>query len=168
MPQNLAKEEVNVGNIIFTWKVKEYRQYERDRRWYTIMLVVGILLVAYGVIAANYLFALIIILFGIIIFLGDLREPLEVPFGITNLGIIVGNKFYRFSELNNFWVIYNPPEVKNLYFSFSSFFKHRLQVPLLDFDPRPIREYLNQYLNEDLEQEEEPMSDRFARLFRLH
>ena len=46
--------------------------------------------------------------------------------------------------------------------------KHRLQVPLLDNDPRPIREYLNEFLVEDLDQEEEPLSDRLGRMFKLH
>jgi len=96
-----------------------------------------------------------------------MQEPIELFFAITETGIVLGNKYYRYSELANFWVIYNPPEVKTLYFSLNKMVKHRLQVSLDNYDPRPIRDYLGQYLEEDLEQEEEPLSDRFARLFRL-
>jgi hypothetical protein len=129
---------------------------------------VALLLVGYAFVSANYLFALIIVLFVIILYLHNLQEPLAVPFAITTAGIIVGKKFYRYSELKNFWIIYQPPLVKNLYFTLNQVFRHRLQVPLLDHDPRPIRDYLSQYLSEDLEQEEEPLSDRMARLFKLH
>jgi hypothetical protein len=97
-----------------------------------------------------------------------MQEPMDVYFAITETGINLGKKYYRCNELSNFWLIYNPPEVKNLYFGLNSVVKHRLQVPLLDFDPRPIREYLNQFLTEDLEQEEEPLSDRLARILKIH
>ncbi len=168
MPQNLTKEDVSIGKIIYQWMIKEYEQYDRERRWYIIMGLLAIALVIYGVAVANYLFALIIVLFGIILYLHHMQAPLEVPFIMTETGIVLGSKFYRYSELKNFWMIYNPPDIKNLYFGLNNIIKHRLQIPLLDYDPRPIRSYLAQYLSEDLEQEEEPLSDRLARLFQLH
>ena len=168
MPNDFMKTDVPVGEIVFAWAVKEYEQYERDRRWYLLMTILGGVLLVYAIIATNYLFALILVLFGIIIYLHELIDPQEINFAITQTGIILGRKFYRFNELTNFWIIYNPPEVKSLYFSTTSLTKHRLQVPLLDNDPRPIRDYLIGYMKEDLTQEEEPLSDRLARLLKLH
>jgi len=167
MPQDITKEGVNIGKIVYQWTVKEYEEHVRDRRWYWLMGIIGGALVIYAIIAANYLFALVIVLFAIILFMHDMVAPIEVPFVLTETGMVLGKKYYRFSELKTFWIIYNPPEIKNLYFSLDSFVKHRLQVPLLDVDPRPIRDFLNQYLQEDLEQEEEPLSDRIGRLFKL-
>ncbi len=170
MPKDLLREPdaVNVGRLVYEWSVKEYEEHDRERRWYVVMGSLGLGLIAFALITANYLFALIIVLFGILLYLHDLQTPLEIYFAITDTGIIVGKKFYRYSEIKNFWIIYTPPHVQNLYFGLGGMVKHRLQIPLLDFDPRPIREYLRQYLNEDLEQEEEPLSDRIARVFKLH
>ncbi len=168
MSVNLTKAEANTGNIVFDWTVNEYEKHDRSKRWYVIMAVVGIALLLYSVISGNYLFALVVVLFGIILFLQDMQQPMEVPFAITEAGIVVGNTYYPFKEITNYWIIYNPPGVKNIYFSTDSVLKHRLQIPLLDNDPRPIREYLNQFLVEDLEQEEEPLSDRLGRMFKLH
>jgi len=168
MPKDLAKEEVNFGRIIYQWTIKEFEKYNRDRRWYIFIGVIGAALLALAVFTANYLFALLIVLFVIILFMGDMTEPLDIPFAITNTGIIIGSRYYRYSELSNFWLIYNPPDVKTLYFSFTNVFRHRLQVPLMDFDPRPIRDLLLTYLPEDLEQEEEPFSDKLARTFKIH
>ena len=168
MPKDLTKENVNAGKIIYEWTVREYEQYERGRGWYIMMGVASLALLIYAVVTANYLFSLVIMLFGIILIMHELQEPQEVYFGITESGIILGKKYYRYSELGNFWIVYNPPEVKNLYFSINNVLKHRLQVPLLDYDPRAIRDYLNQYLTEDLDQEEEPLSDRLARLLKIH
>ena len=168
MPKDLMKEDANVGKIIYEWAVKEYEQHERSRRWYLVMGGLAALLILYGVASANYLFALIIVLFVIILYLYELQEPLQVYFAITETGIILGKKYYRYSELKNFWIIYNPPEVQSLYFALDGLVKHRLQIPLLDYDPGPIRGYLGQYLLEDLDQEEEPFSDRMARVLKLH
>lgn len=167
MPQDIIREDVNMGEIVYEWTVKEYDQPERDRRWYIVMGILGAFLLVYAIASANYLFALLIALFGIILFMHDLVAPGDVPFAITETGIVLGKKYYRFSELESFWMIYDPPAVKNLYFSQNNILHHRLTIPLLDNDPRPIREYLNQFVEEDLDQEEEPASDKLARMFRL-
>ncbi|MDO8509580.1 MAG: hypothetical protein Q7S24_00370 [bacterium] len=167
MSQDITKNEVNIGEVIYQWTVNEYERHERDRRWYIVMGFICVTLVVYALIAANYLFAMIIVLFAIITFMHDMVEPMEIPFLITNTGIVLGKKYYRYSELENFWMIYDPPAIKNLYFTLNSVVKHRLQVPLEDNDPRPIRDYLNEFLEEDLEQEEEPLSDRYSRVFKL-
>lgn len=167
MPQDIMREDVNTGKIIYEWTVKEYDQPERNRRWYISMGIIAAAFIVYAIIAGNYLFALLIALFGIILFLHDILEPVDVTFAVTETGIILGKKFYRFSELKNFWMIYDPPTVKNLYFGLNGLIRHRLLVPLLDNDPRPIRDYLNQFIEENLDEEEEPSSEKISRMLRL-
>ncbi len=167
MPKNILKEEINIGEVQYEWTVKEYEQHERNQRWYWIMGGIGIGLAIYGVLSANYLFALITVLFGIILFMQDMVSPMDVYFAITNTGVVIGKKYYRYSELTTFWLIYNPPFTKNLYFSQNNFLHHRIQVPLYDYDPMPIRDYLNLYLEEDLDQEEEPLSERMGRILKI-
>ena len=168
MPKDLTKESVNTGNVVYEWLIKEYEEYDRSKRWYIIAFSAGILLVVYALFTANYLFALVIILFGIVLYMHEMQPPLDVYFAVTETGIIIGKKFYRFSELAGFWLIYNPPHVKNLYFRMKNVVRSRLKIPLLNYDPRPIREYMKQFIEEELEHEEEPVSDRLARLFKIH
>ena len=167
MPKNILKEEINIGEVQYEWTVKEYEQHERNQKWYWIIGGIGIGLAIYGVLSANYLFALITVLFGIILFMQDMVAPMDVYFAITNTGVVIGKKYYRYSELTTFWLIYNPPFTKNLYFSQNNVLHHRIQVPLYDYDPMPIREYLNLYLEEDLDQEEEPLSERMGRILKI-
>jgi hypothetical protein len=168
MPINLSKAKANTGSAVFSWVINEYEKHERNKRWYIIAVLTGVALLLYSIISGNYLFALIVALFGIILFLQDVLQPMEVSFAITEAGIVVGEKYYPFKEVVNYWIIYDPPTVKNIYFSTGNILKHRLQVPLLDNDPRQIRDYLNKFIVEDLEQEEEPLSDRLGRMFKLH
>ena len=168
MPINLSRAEANTGDVIFDWEVSEYEKHNRNRRWYVIMALIGAALLLYSVISGNYLFALVVVLFGIILFLQDMQQPMQVSFAVTETGIVVGSTYYPFKEITSYWIVYSPPEVKNIYFLTNNILKHRLQVPLLDNDPRPIRDFLNQFLIEDLDQEEEPLSDRLGRMFKLH
>lgn len=167
MPQDIVKQDVNIGEVVYQWTVAEYTKHNRNKRWYLIAGVVGLAMVVYAVLSSNALFALIIVLIGIILFMQDMVEPMDVPMAITNTGIVVGSKYYRWSELKNFWVIYDPPQIKNLYFGLDNLLRHRIQIPLGDNDPAAIRDYLNQYLEEDLDQEEEPLSDRLGRVWKL-
>jgi hypothetical protein len=154
---------------MYHWTVKEYERYEHSRTWYIVAGVVGVLLIAYALLSQNNIFALIIILFGIVLYLHEMHEPGDVDFAITETGIVLGVKYYRYSELKDFWIIYAPEQgVKNLYFTPGGYVKHRIQIPLMDFDPRPIRDYLSQYLTENFDEEEEPLSDKMARLLKIH
>jgi len=167
MPKNLNNEQINVGDIVFEWSLKEYEKHDRNRRWYIVMGILFASLLLYAILSANNMFALIIILFVIILFLQNLKEAPQVAFFITETGVILGDKYYPFSELQDFWIIYEPPMVKNLYFSTGNLIKHRISVPLLDNDPRPIREFLSSCLEENLDEEEEPLTEKFARMFKL-
>ena len=167
MPVDLTKTQVNTGKTVYQWLVKEYEKYWRSPRWYAVMAIIGVAMIIYSVVSANYLFTLIVVLVGIVTFLHDSQEPRDVPFAIMERGILLGKKFYLFSELKNFWILYDPPYLKQLYFELDNMLKHRLYVPLMDYDPRPIREYLAKYLEEDLEQDEEPMIDRLTRMIKI-
>lgn len=168
MPKDLTKETVNTGRVVYEWLIREYEQYARSRRWYFAMSSLGLLLIIFALFTQNYLFALIIIIFGIVLYLQEMQPPLDIYFAITETGIVIGRKFYSFNELKGFWIVYNPPEVKNLYFNLNNVVRHRLKIPLLDYDPRPIKEFISQYLEEDILKTEEPLSDRLARVFKIH
>lgn len=168
MAVDLNREKANTGELVFAWNIKEYEQHDRSRRWYITAGVIGGLLLLFSVISGNYLFALVVVLFGIILFLQDMQPPQDVFFGITEAGIIIGSRYYTFKEFTGFWIIYNPPEVKNIYLATKYLLKRRIQIPLLDNDPLPIRDFLNQFILEDLEKEEEPLSDRIRRAFQIH
>ncbi|OGH64118.1 MAG: hypothetical protein A2821_02410 [Candidatus Magasanikbacteria bacterium RIFCSPHIGHO2_01_FULL_41_23] len=170
MPQIIGKEGSTVltGQILHTWEVSEYEQHDRPMRWYLIMLVLGLFLVGYGLFTNNFLFALIVILFSIIIFLQSHQIPHRVPFSITDLGVLVNNRFYMYSEFMDFYIIYNPPQVKTLFLEPESTFRPRLRVLLGEEDPNEIKFTLRQFLSENVTKEEEPLSDKMAREWMIH
>lgn len=157
----------NRGETFFSWEFPEYIKYKRTKWWYLGAGLLGGLLIIYAIVAENFLFALIIVMVGIIIFLYEAKEPLVVKFKITEDGLELGENFFMWKEIKNFWVIYEPPKIKNLYVDFKNIFRPRISVPLIGQSPIKIREKLLEYIDEDIEKEEEPVSDSIGRMFKL-
>ena len=78
-----------------------------------------------------------------------------------------GAVHYPFDEIVNFYIIYKPPETKMLFIKPKGFFRPQLHIPLLNHDPVVIREILGNFIDEDLEKEDEPVSEFFGRFFKF-
>lgn len=156
------------GQSIYEWTFQEYQKGHRSKKWYIIASAAGLILIFGALLSKNFTFALVLILFGIVYFLFEYREPGRINFSVTDLGIKIGRKFFPYSEIINFWIIYTPPDTKNVYFKIDSFTTGLLTVPLPDeVDPVDLREVLLNFLPEDLEQEDMPASEAIGRILKL-
>jgi len=154
------------GDRIFGWLVDEYERHERGPVWYAASFLAAVGLVLYALITQNFLFAIIIVMFGVIIGLSALREPERVMFEVTTRGVGVGELFVPYKELKDFWIVYEPPYVKNLYIEHKSAVTPRIVVPFEDADPVEVRRALLDYLDEN-GRAEEPLGDLLGRVFKL-
>jgi hypothetical protein len=165
MPEKLT-EETLTGEPLYQWIVEEYDRHIRGTLWHVLTISVGIILVIYALATDNFLFAIIIILSAIILFLQSAVEPSKVPFAITDLGVVLGNRFYNYNEFRAFYMIYNQ-ETQTLFFDTKAALRPDLRIPMSDQDPMEIRDTLQAVLDEDLEKEE-PLADRAARHWKIH
>ena len=165
--QNIIKPNENWGEVKFQWNFKEYIQYTREKAWYIIVVLVLLLLLTYAVWTANFLFIVIILLFALIYFLQEIQKPLVLDFKITDQGIVLGSRFIPYQAIKKFWIIYQPPEVQKLYFDLKSIWQADFSIPLEGQDVLKIRNYLKQYLLEDIEKEEESTGDQISRILKL-
>lgn len=166
-PDVNAEYDPEVGEVLLAWEFKEFEKGHRGKRWYVIMSLLGAVLLFYAVWSENFTFALLILLLALVYFLLEWRDPGNVLFTITDVGVGVGNRFYRYSDMDAFWIIYYPPEIKNLYFRFSRSIHPRFRISLEDVDPVAVRELLLAFLREDLEQEVIPISESVGRILKL-
>ena len=79
----------------------------------------------------------------------------------------MGGKKYDFTEFKDFSIIYQPPEISTLYLEFRMPFRERLSVQLGELNPNEVRAYLLNFIAEDLEREEESLSDILSRILRF-
>ena len=155
------------GEVLATWEFPEYTKIKRNKSWYISFVIIIISILIYSYFAQNPLFAIIIILFTIIYTIIERKEPREVQMEILEDGIIIDNKFIDYKEIKNFYIIYHPPTIKNLYLQPKNQLKPRLALPLEKQNPVEIREVLLKYIDEDLEKEEIPTSEGISRLLKL-
>ena len=160
------------GKRLMSWGIPEIDHYERSRRWYIVAGVIAVALVVFALFIgdggrANPLFALIIILGAVIVFARHMIGVEMVDFAIHEDGIALGRQFFPYREMTNFYIIYQPPTVKRLYIMFRSVSQPRISVPLNDVNPVKVREALLDYLDEDLEKEQEALTDSLSRTLKL-
>ena len=163
----MAKEKTqNQGKELLSWEVKDSHEHVRGPLWYAAAFIIAVGFLIYAVSTRNFLFAFIVIMFGVILVTHGLRPAGRYKFAIYELGVSLGERQYPWKDLKQFWLAYEPPEIKTLYLDFGGL-RPRLPVPLEDTDPNQVRKTLVAALPEDASRTEEPMTDWLARVLKI-
>ena len=165
---NPSKSRNDYGHELMSWRIPEYEEHNRDAKWYIMAGAIAFILLIFAFWTNNFLFAVIVVVSLFIIVLHHENNPVGVSIKLTTDGIIVGKKFTDYKDLKNFSIVYQPRRsVKRLYFEPKNLLKYRISIPILSQDPLKIRENLLQYLIEDIDREDEPLSENLSRRLRL-
>jgi hypothetical protein len=157
----------NQNSLLISWSFPEFSVPERSKTWYILAFVIGGALLLYSILTANFLFGLIIILAAVIMGIQQHKEAGQVNFGIAEDGVLVGDKFFAYQDIKRFWLVYEPPRIKNLYLEFNSMLRPRLTIPLEDTNPIKVRKILLEHISEDLSKESEPTSEALGRILKI-
>lgn len=153
--------------VLLEWTFPEFHEHNRGTWWYFWMTLLGGGLILSSLFVGNFLFALIIILVALLAVLYERRGPRRATFQITGEGIVFDQEFFQYGDVKNFRIVYTPPEVKNLYLTFTSLLRPRITIHLENQDPSRVRKILSQYILEDFESEGEPIADILTRNLKL-
>lgn len=157
----------NEAKVLFTWMFPEYVKEQRDKKLLIIIGIIFAAMITYAIYTKNFLFVIILLLVIFIMFIREMQEPLDIRFVITDKGIFVGERFYLFSELHNFWILIEHPHFNNLYFQPKNKWKTEINIPLLSQNASEIRQTLLKYLKEDINKEDESIADVVGRFLKL-
>lgn len=158
----------STNQIFIQWQFPEYEQRVRPKWWWLLAIVVWLALVIWAALAQHSFLYLLILLFAAIIFITlERREPQSLTCSITDEGVEVDDHLYLFDDLETFFIIYQPPQIKNLYLIRKSW-RPILAIPLHNQNPSEVKKVLAPRLKEELERTEEPFLDQLARLLGLH
>ena len=158
---------ITENQTTFVWEIPEFIEYERSKYWYLILSLISIGSVVYAIYSLNYLFSLIILISSLVLLISTEQKPRKILVQIGDNGIVIDGKLIEYNKLHNFSIIYQPPYTKLLYIERKSFIKPRIKLFLENEDPIAIREHLLQYLEENLDLQEEHFSDILGRLFKI-
>ncbi len=161
------EETIDRGNLLIQWHFTEFEKKDRTIAWYIVMLVLAIFFLIIAIITSNFLFAVIIVMSVVIVILHDKKESIEKEIRIFESGFEIDNKFFNYKDINNFFIIYEPPVISNLFIRPKNKLTPTLNIPLVEQNPLKIRDILITFVQEDVEAEEEPTSDYLSRLLKL-
>lgn len=155
------------GEIIISWKAPEFQKVKRGKYWIFSISFFAILLLSFSIWQGTYPFAIVIILFGIIYFLTHNHEPKIIDIGLTNNGVIFGDRFYSHSEISNFWILFDPSQnLKKLHILVNKELVKNITIELDNQDPSEIRSFLSIHIPE-IENKTEGFLDKMIRTLKL-
>jgi hypothetical protein len=160
-------EPENIGQIHLEWEFPEFEKEHKSLRWYIAMAVIIAALMIYAVYASNYMFLLILILAVFIVVYQFFQIPRQIKVRISAQGIIIDRRVFPFRDIKNFWLIYKPPTAKYLYLEFKVGFDRHYPVPLMDINPLLVRDHLLQYLQEDIDKENEEFNEILSKALKI-
>jgi hypothetical protein len=183
-------EEIKTENDSISWEIPEYQGEKKTMVWYTVASLVSIVLLAYAIFTKDWIFAVIIIFAAVMLIIIDGQKIGKLGVVISDKGVQVGKEFYRYEQIDNFFIVYEPEEgVKNLYLEFKrfarptlpesepthyewllwvlNFARTRFAVPLENINPVIIRRNLLKYLKENTERTNIPLSEQLTKLLKL-
>ena len=164
------QEEIDpkYGELIMYWTMDEFHRHERSNLWYVFFLIIGIGLILFAVLSSNYVFAVLLIVIGTYMILRHFRDPEDVPVIILTTGVAIGNHYHTWDEVKDFWVAYDPPEVRKLYIDFNRNREPYVSIDLPeDMDPNEVREVMLEFAEENQNRKEESLTDYVSRLYKL-
>ncbi|MBU1131233.1 hypothetical protein KJ840_03815 [Patescibacteria group bacterium] len=161
------KNNQDRGQTLAKWNFPEFEKPNRTKSWYFWAIITTFLLLLYAILTINFLFAVIIVIAAITLIIKYQSQPELITFAITEDGLELEKRFYPWEIVKDFYIIYKPSETTNLYLNFKAITKPRLTIPLQNQSPVEIRKILTEYIDEDLEKEEEPFSEAVSKLLKL-
>ena len=155
------------GDVLMEWTFPEFVRHDRGRAWYVAYAVITAGLIVFSVMSKNYTFVMLLVLLTLVLLIRLRREPPPVRFAIRDEGIEVGHDYHPWRELKEFWIIYRPPIVKKIYFTFKSGLRPEIDVSLETENPVRVRQYLSERLHQNASREEEPAGDQITRYLKI-
>ncbi|NBS41785.1 hypothetical protein EBS80_03945 [bacterium] len=155
------------GRALVSWEIDEYPRAIRSRKWYMIAGLIGVTLIVYAVATANFLFAVIVLMIGVITLISDFKQPDRVTVSLTTTGLVIGDAYYDFRAIRDFSIVYEPPEVKLLYVTFRQMWQPMLAVPLEETDPNTVRNEMLPFCLENLDRTSETLTEVLRRVYKL-
>ncbi len=150
-------------NEIYSWEAKEFEKLNRHPNWYLYFYIVLFAISIYSLFVNNLLFAILIILFGLLFYIFEKRQPNIYSFGITKEGVFAQDNLHPFSSIESFWIFYEPGGLKELSLKNKHHIIPYTQIPIGKADPSKIREILINFIPE--EEREQTIFDYIERFF---
>jgi len=156
-----------LGKKLLSWEFWEKDKGKKTTGFYTLIFVIFLGLMVVCIFTKNFLFLIFLILFLVILISEWNRPAQQKEASIYEDGIMVAQKFYRFDQIETFWIIYEPQGSKKLFLNPKGVLNLEFSVSLEKQDPIKLREILKERVKEDLERKEDSVFERLKQWLKI-
>ncbi len=153
-PISAPAQTTSQGKPFYQFQTTPTAHGKRKKGWYIGMSIFFTAIVILNIFLGLYMSAIVIVLLATLIFIGASREPKNILVAMYSNGILVADQFYPWSEFKKFWILYEPPDLKQLHLKRTAKIVSELVIELGDQHPLKIRDLLLPLLAEDKTKEE--------------
>lgn len=167
--ENLGEDHPypDFNKAAFSWIAPEYLQHPKSTRWWVSAALILLIAVVLEALTGNWTMLAATLAFAAVFYYTHQHHPpRHTKINLSELGVKVGHRRIPYEEIEFFWIIYNPPEVKRLFFRIKNSLLPDLIIELENQDPQAVRSFLEQYLVE-VTGVKEHFTDQLLRLFKL-
>lgn len=159
--------ELVLNNNEISWIAPEYLQRPKTASWWAGAFVVLIIAITIEALTGDWTMLAVTLMFAFVYWTSHtFRPPKKTKITLSSKGIKIGYHFIPFSDIEFFWIIYNPPEVKQLFFRVRKRLFADIVVELEGQNPDQIKYFLEEHLTEVMGVQES-FSDIILRLLKL-
>ncbi|HXK31367.1 MAG TPA: hypothetical protein VJZ94_01305, partial [Candidatus Paceibacterota bacterium] len=130
------------------WQAFEHGHLERGGDWYIALGIAAISIALTSIILGNVLFGILIVVAAFVWGMMAQLPHHVVDFEISERGIRAGEHFYLYESVIAFWVEEHKTKSPLLLIDTTKFMTPNLAVPLENVDPKLVRAYLLEHVDE--------------------
>lgn len=130
-----------------SWHAPTHIHRERKNDWYWAVGIVTLAIAAVCFMFGQMITGLFVVIAVITLVLHASRPPETIYHEINDRGIVHGDVFYAFTNLESFWIPHDPSEKKILLKS-RRMFSPLLVIHIEETDPEEVRKVLLKYITE--------------------
>ncbi|MDO8620334.1 MAG: hypothetical protein Q7R64_03240 [bacterium] len=146
-----------------TWQAYNRPPEKHSPDWYWAVSIIALSIMITAVLLHNILFAVLVVISTISLFLRTLQEPRLITYELTNRGLWTNKTFEPWSTFEVFFVTDLPPS--QLLMKSKSLTAPLSVIPLHNVDPDTVRDFLRDYLEE--RELQEPLAKRVMEYLRF-
>ena len=144
----LINNDNSPRNDAMEWQALEFQYFSKSKAWFAVLFFIAAAIEIYFIIYGDFFTFATFLLIFFVVFLYAVKKPRLLRLKIDNQGVCIDGKLYAFDEMKSFWLFYDPPETKEIFFKRSGTMYVDLALPLGNQDPVIMRNFLKKYLPE--------------------
>ena len=139
-----------------TWQAYDRVEQHHTPDWYFAVSIIALAITVTAILLHNLLFAVLVVISTIVLFLRTLQKPRLVHYELTKRGLWTNKEFQAFTTFDSFWV--SELGESKLMLKSKALVAPLLIIDLGEADPDTVRSFLEEYLPEV--EHQEPLSKK--------